>query len=329
MRFSRENLNWHDGHLFLGRGENGMDAGFLPERGAVCIAGSRSGKGTSLIIPNLLRWPHSTLVVDPKGENASATWQAREAVGPVHVLDPFRIAEVPDRLRASCNLLDGISAASLTAREDIRMIADGLVKRTNDRDAVWDDGAVTVIAGMIAHVITSNTDTPSLPQMRSLLRLPPDKQEELFTAMAAGPDAFGGLACAAAAIGLDGTKSAGEFISGAARNTDWLDSPAMVSVLSRSTFKLSELKTGCASVSLVLPPQYLEEHGRFLRLFVLAALNEITRHGLNSRPVLFLLDEFFALGRLGLLQKAAGLLPGYGVRLWPMLCPPIIRTGIN
>ena len=37
------------------------------------------------------------------------------------------------------------------------------------------------------------------------------------------------------------------------------------------------------------------------------------------RPVLFLLDEFAALGRLDPVERAMGLMAGYGVQLWPIL----------
>jgi type IV secretion system protein VirD4 len=69
----------------------------------------------------------------------------------------------------------------------------------------------------------------------------------------------------------------------------------------------------------VLPPKYLDEHGRFLRLFVNLALLEASK-GLKPRfPVLMVLDEFYALGRLQFMAKAAGLLAGYGVKLWPIV----------
>ena len=196
MLFDSEDLPWQEGDLFLGRSKMGADSGLGSERGAICIAGSRSGKGSAIIIPNLLRWPHAALVIDPKGENAGATWEARERFGPVRVLDPFRAADVPDRLRASCNPLEGIAAGSLTAREDIRLIADGLVMRFNDKDAVWDDGAVTVIAGMIAYAVQAAPagQTASLLDMRRLLRLPPAGLAEVFAKMAEGGEAFGGLA---------------------------------------------------------------------------------------------------------------------------------------
>src|SRR3546814_1028794 len=38
-----------------------------------------------------------------------------------------------------------------------------------------------------------------------------------------------------------------------------------------------------------------------------------------ARPVLFLLDEFAALGRLEPVERAMGLMAGYGLQLWPNL----------
>jgi type IV secretion system protein VirD4 len=36
-------------------------------------------------------------------------------------------------------------------------------------------------------------------------------------------------------------------------------------------------------------------------------------------PVLFLLDEFAALGHLSVIERAMGLMAGYGLQLWPIL----------
>lgn len=47
-----------------------------------------------------------------------------------------------------------------------------------------------------------------------------------------------------------------------------MDSPPVAAALASSSFVLSSLKTGNASVFLVLPPKYLETHAAFLRLFV-------------------------------------------------------------
>ena len=59
---------------------------------ATLVAGSRSGKGRSIIVPNLLGgYQGSALVVDPKGELANLTATFRAALGQrVAVLDPFQ-----------------------------------------------------------------------------------------------------------------------------------------------------------------------------------------------------------------------------------------------
>ncbi len=314
-----ENHRYREGGFFLGVDDQGHEIGITTERHVLMVAGARSGKGAALAIPNLLRWPHNALVIDPKGENAAATWQAREAMGQrVYVLDPFKTAKVPDRLRASCNLLAGIRPESLTAREDIRMIADGMVMRYKSEDSTWDNGAVSVLAGVIAYVCADPVpEGRNLPAVRQLLTLPPDTLKAVFAEMAK-TDVFAGLCKAAASIGLSDSRKNKEFVGGAVDHSEWLDSPAMAAMLSANTFDLSELKTGKATVYLVLPPKYIVDHARFLRLFVRAAL-DVMAQDLEGNKCLFLLDEFFALGRIDQISKAAGLMPGYGVQLWPIL----------
>src|SRR5271166_5979410 len=60
------------GGLLLGRRQSRW-IGWRDDRHVLTIAGSRAGKGVSLIIPNLLFYPGSALVIDPKGENARIT----------------------------------------------------------------------------------------------------------------------------------------------------------------------------------------------------------------------------------------------------------------
>src|SRR3546814_6325957 len=50
------------------------------------------------------------------------------------------------------------------------------------------------------------------------------------------------------------------------------------------------------------------------------ALTDLARAPASpARPVLFLLDEFAALGRLEPVERAMGLMAGYGIQLWPIL----------
>lgn len=74
---------------------------------------------------------------------------------------------------------------------------------------------------------------------------------------------------------------------------------------------------------LCLPARFIPTHARFLRLMLNLMLYRMEAQGLDQPrcgyPVLFVLDEFAALGRLEVIEKAAGLMAGYGVKLWPIL----------
>lgn len=324
FNFAASPPEWQPGELFLGiqmpDSQTAWRVGLKTERHLLTVAGSRSGKGAALIIPNLLRWPDNALVIDPKGENAEVTAEIREKLfgQSVHVLDPFGCSNVPDRLRASFNPFDALDPAAPTIREDIKIIAESLVIRHKAEDSLWDDGTVAVLSGFIAHILTqAPPDRRNLLGLRHLFQLTGDARQALFADMADNP-ACGGLACSAGSIGLNASRKNAEFIDSAARSTDWLDSPAMQDTFSRSTFDLADLKTGKTTIYLVLPPAYIGEHGRFLRLFVKLAINAMSK-GQGGAQCLFLLDEFFALGRLDEVAKAAGLLPSYGVHLWPFL----------
>lgn len=326
--------HFQSGMIFLGRDpKTGREVGIGTERGAITIAGAGSGKNAALQVTNLLRWPHNVINIDPSGGNVAATYEAREAMGQrVVVFEPFRKnASIPDRLRVGCNLLGAIDPDDIDAREQIRVIADGLVMRHDPKHGEWAEARVDVIAGVMAHVIsTAPPEHRTLADVRAALSLPsqsidgkPSLLEALFTEMRDNP-ACGGLAQHGGNIGLTALASKGgdgpisKAVTGALSDTKWINAPAMASVL-EGDFNLSELKTGNVSVFLVLPPEYLTEHGRFLRLFVLAALQAMMKGGAGGKPCLFMLDEFFSLGYMEIVEKAAGLMRKYGVILWPFL----------
>ena len=79
------------------------------------MAPTRTGKGVGTIIPNLLTANRSVICIDPKGENARITRRAREAFGPVYVLDPF---DVTGFRSSAFNPLDAIDIGGLDAADD-------------------------------------------------------------------------------------------------------------------------------------------------------------------------------------------------------------------
>jgi type IV secretion system protein VirD4 len=81
------------------------------------------------------------------------------------------------------------------------------------------------------------------------------------------------------------------------------------------------MKREIVTVYLVLPADRLESHANYLRLIVTSALRTLLRSPPSETlpPVLFILDEFAALGYLPPIENAAGIARGFGVQLWPIL----------
>ena len=104
--------------------------------------------------------------------------------------------------------------------------------------------------------------------------------------------------------------------------TAWLEGESMASVLRGSDFKLEDLKEARTTVYLCLPAMRLGTHGRWLRLMIGMALEALERTGPlkeNQHRVLFCLDEFAVLGHMQPIERAAGQIAGFGVKLWPVI----------
>lgn len=370
---------WREGMIWLGRRDDGAAIGNDDNRHMLTIAGSRAGKGTSAIVPNLCLWPGSCVVIDPKGENAGLTAETRSkrAGHTVVVLDPFGEADVPASLRTRFNPLELIDFAADDAIDVVAAIGDALTVGSDaGNDVHWTESARQIIEAVILHVAANRYEKDrSLVRVRQLLTLGDVGAAERFTELArdrasieahakaiakgkteAEADQEAAIAAAevkdvspftalwssmssnkaeneavrdviagaANSIREMGDNERGSILSTARRNTKFLDSPRMRACVSGEGLSIDRLKTDAGGLSLYvcLPARFLPTHARFLRLVLNLTLYRMEALGLapsTGRPVLFILDEFAALGRLEVIEKAAGLMAGYGVKLWPIL----------
>jgi type IV secretion system protein VirD4 len=182
----------------------------------------------------------------------------------------------------------------------------------------FDDEARALLAGLILHVAASAPpEKRSLVYVRELLTLSPSKSAQLFEEMSESPAARGMVARAAARHLQKAAREASGVVSSAQRHTFFLDSPRMAGVLDHSTFDLTDLKRGRQSIYLVLPADRLSTYQRWLRLMIVSGLQAMSRTpGRPAQRVLFLLDEFPALGRMDPVLQAISLLGGYGAAFW-------------
>lgn len=290
---------------------------FEGEGHVLTVAPTRSGKGVSCVIPNLLDHPGSVLVTDPKGENYAVTARWRRDIGQrVHAFDPFGVVGGD----ATYNPLDLIDAGSPEAVDEARMLADMIVlpeARGGDQ-LFWNEEARAVLTGLILHVAANSPpELRTLSHVRALLTLAPEPFAELLKEMRDSTSAGGLVSRSAARILQKADKERSGVISTAQSHTHFLDSPRMARVMGRSTFDLSLLKTEAVSVYLILPSDRLEAYARWLRLMISCSLLAITRaRGQPKERVLFLLDEFAHLGKMHPVQRDIGLAGGFGVAFW-------------
>ncbi len=312
------------GDVFLGRSpwDHETTVGHFDDKAMITFSEPRNGKGTSAIIPNLLLYPGSALCIDPKGENADVTGQRRTAYGPVHIVDPFGVSKRLEALRkpaARLNPLAELDPDSDTIVDDIRLLTDGIVIRSGDPKADhFDEGASDLIAAGIGHLITRRNN-PNLADLRDFIGRIRADDPALLAEMHANTTCSGIISRAADTFSEHITEVR-NFISSADKHTKWLDSPKMREALATSDFSLNDLKNKPgSSIFLVLEGDKLKTHARFLRLFVNLAIRAMRKGGKPELPVLFILDEFYALGRMEQLVKEANEIPGYGVKLWPIM----------
>jgi len=326
-------MPWKPGRIMVGTSlyEPGQRLGKADDRHFITIATSRSGKGRSAVIPNLLTWPGSALVIDPKGENAAVTARARRQLGQkVHIVDPFRLLARIQKPEAGSlkntgfepqrlNPLAEIRLDDLDAVEQIRNLAAALIMPSQQGNPFWDNAARQILDGIIAHVLTWEKLNQSERHLGTVRDYVAQTNGRKMLDLR-GNMALGALADKAEALFKQASADAGgDIMTTLNVHMQWLDSPAMRDALAVSDFSFAELKNTESTVYLVIPPEYLDTHARYLRLFITLALRAAGRGRKAKHAMLFILDEFAALGELKVVADAAGQLAGMGVKLWPII----------
>lgn len=313
----------------------------------ITVAPTRSGKGVGLVIPNLLNYNQSVLVVDPKGENYAKTAGYRESyMGQERwCFDPFKV-----RLRRAKHgicLLKRVkdlfdrhnvdnSQETTTLLAEVSRLAEAMVVRKRDeKEPFFNNAAQTIIKDAIILLLWSSPDR--CPRISRLHRLFIDIKEWIAKLDIKAKDCI-----------IDGDTSSQNLLAFYAINeirSYYENRDVMATVLMQTEF-LEDDNVATAldgnlkecekvfdpevlneqgkwqSIYLIIPPQHLERQSRFLRLFITVCMDVVTRRTAGYQQVtkynniLFVLDEIAQLGRMDCIQKAVSLAAGYKMTLW-------------
>jgi len=292
------------------------------ESHGICVAPTGAGKGRSSLIPQLLTWQGSAVVIDPKGEAAAVTADFRRDVLKQRVvfLDPFHmVSDTPDSL----NPLDAIQFSG-ESPEEFALMAPQLLhpdypSGSTLKEPFWDNSGDNLISGLLCHILTGEPpENRHFPRLRELLMA-----DDVVYSLAVLLDTVGKkmpkMAYSQIANFLaitDVTRSG--VLSTAQQHMRLLADPRVIAALDRTTLDLQAFQRGePVTIYIILPPTRLLSHGMLLRswlstLFTVA----MSRTRTPKTPTLFLVDEVAALGAMDHLRTAFTLLRGYGVKVF-------------
>ena len=298
----------------------------LPGQLSVMLsAPTRSGKGVGVVIPNLLNWPDSVVVLDIKGENYDVTAGYRAEHGQaVFAFSPFDESAHSHRW----NPLSAVRTNDLHRVGDL--LAVGQVFFPNDgggtsSEAFFNDQARNLFLGIGLLLL----ETPELPRtIGEMLRQSSGKGRSL-------KDHLSGLIAQRREAGLPFSDECVDALQRLLSNSEntlssvvaTFNAPLTIfadavvdAATSADDFRLDDVRRRRMSIYVRIPPNRLANARPLLALFFSQLVSLNTQALPEQDPTLKLQcllvnDEFTAMGRVGLITSAAAFLAGYNLRL--------------
>lgn len=298
----------------------------LPGQLSVMLsAPTRSGKGVGVVIPNLLNWPDSVVVLDIKGENHAITAGYRAAHGQaVYAFSPFDEQARSHRW----NPLTAVRTSPLHRVGDLLGI--GQVFFPNDgsgtsSEAFFNDQARNLFLGLGLLLL----ETPELPrtvgemlrqssgQGRSLK----DHLNGLIKQRKETDKPFSDECVDALQRLLSNSENTLSSVVATFHAPLTIFADAVVdAATSADDFDLGQLRRQRMSVYVRIPPNRLSNARPLLALFFSQLVSLNTQHlpeqdKTLKHQCLLVNDEFAAMGRVGIISQSAAFLAGYNLRL--------------
>jgi type IV secretion system protein VirD4 len=282
-------------------------------------APTRSGKGVSFVIPNLLTWPQSVVVLDIKGENYDLTAGARLKSGSkVYRFSPF------EECSHGCNFLGYVSDNPAQRISDLQGMA-AIIYPNDAKNPFWAEQARNLFLGMALLVF----ETSELPHtLGELVRQASGKGEatesylQKVMALRHASDQPFSPTCIDTLNRFLTTpeETRRNILASFLAPLGVFANPIVDKATSRQDFDLRRVRIEPMSIYVTIPPNQIAQAGFILNLFfsTLIDQNIQTLPSQDSRlrlTCLLLMDEFTAAGRIVAIEKGVAFMAGYNLRL--------------
>lgn len=302
------------------------------QQGAILAAPPRSGKGVGVVIPNLLNFAGSVIVVDIKKENWEITAGFRQKYGQaVHLFDP--LSETGQTAR--WNPFFYVSDDPSVRINDVQRIAEMIYSAEGNKDPFWVLSARTLFLGITLFLF----ETPGgLRTIGEVLRQGMsggttgegfvDYWKKILAQRrdSSNPLSWQCVSSISEIIDMPPQTASGIRKELTSKLSLWLN-PLLDAATSGNDFDLRDLRKKPTSIYIGVKPDDLERIQPVTNLFFQQVIGLQTRELPEHNPqlkhqLLLLPDEFTALGRIPIIETASGFLPGYNVRILLVIQTP-------
>jgi type IV secretion system protein VirD4 len=285
-------------------------------------APTRSGKGVGIVIPNLLHYRDSVVVLDIKGENWKMTAGFRAKCGQ----ECHRFAPDDEEGDTACwNPLGYVRDDKALRVSDLMSITNILYPPSDD---VWASTAESLFLGLALFVMETakyreeHWNIAGIKKLRVML--PCLKDEETFNAYVKEREPYEPLSEECIAHLRSYAQTSDKVRNSIAISFDdplaIFADPITAQATSKNTFDVRQVRRKRMSVYVVIKPKNIGKFGKLLNLFFEQLLNLNMDKLPEEDPslkyqCLLLLDEFPAMGRVSIVEKASAFMAGYNMRL--------------
>lgn len=326
-------LKDHDQGVVVGQ-IDGQRIRLAGQQFVILAAPTRSGKGVGIVIPNLLDYRDSMVVLDIKQENFDLTSGWRKSIGhEVFLFNPF----AEDRRTHRWNPLSYVSSDPAFRVSDLQSIAAMLYPDGDDRNKFWTSQARNAFLALSLYLFEGlDADYAGgmqrgewqFPTLGRLFRLSNgDGQSELKTFLAEKSRAtfLSAEARNAFATLLSQAPETFTSIMGSFKEplNAWLN-PVLDAATSADDFRLDDVRKKRMTIYVGIQPNKLAESRLIVNLFFSQLINVNTKTLPQNDPklkhqCLLLMDELTAIGKVDIIATAVSYMAGYNLRLLPII----------
>jgi type IV secretory pathway TraG/TraD family ATPase VirD4 len=319
--------------VFLGRSARpGLDPKALtapvvttPESHTLIVARTRTGKGTSVIVPTLLLYDSSIFVIDPKGENAAITARyRRDQLGhQVHIVNPWHVLPAHFQKQgfpafATYNPLDVLDRNDPNVVSVAGALATNLCGVESPSEPHWRENAIAMITGILLWIVDQPGQPKTLAHLADLISGGAegrDLRKSIFPQMIASSAFDGAMRLMVARFLQMGDKEYGSVYSNAATQLQFLADPRVKAATMQSSFRSSDIVKGKTTIYIIIPDNQMQRQATWLRLMLGAVSEAYKRYdpAASGHRGMLLIDEFPVLGRVDTVVSDLGIVSGKGL----------------